>query len=217
MAKTKEKGIIDDPKIKKLVIKISIASLVFLIMGGVLAYNVKGLISERESFQKKVNSLTKRNNEILKQIRDIENKSKTAKKYIQIWEKDFIVEQKELKGVDVDKIGERLQRLAKSSNLSNVDINFSPVTILGKDFEKNNIATYTTLVTIKFGAITDVDVFRFIDQIQKTIGYFTVIQNISLKRTGKVDDDFLSSLIDGKNTSAVTGETNIRIYGLGEK
>lgn len=215
--KSDKKVLIEDKKLKKLIIKISLVTFVFLIMVSVLGYNIRRLISERSNFQSKVISLTKQNNDILKQIRDLDDKSKTAKKYIEIWENDYIPEQKKLNGVDIEEINNKIQELAKNNDLSNVDINFSPVIIMGDRFERNNIAAYTTLVGIKFSAIADVSVFSFIDQLQKSIGYFTTIQDITLKRTGRVDDIYLTSLSDGESVSAVDGEINIRIYGLGEK
>ncbi len=215
--KSDKKVLIEDKKLKKLIIKISLVTFVFLIMVSVLGYNIRRLISERSNFQSKVISLTKQNNDILKQIRDLDDKSKTAKKYIEIWENEYIPEQKKLKGVDIEEINNKIQELAKNNDLSNVDINFSPVIIMGDRFERNNIAAYTTLVGIKFSAIADVSVFSFIDQLQKTVGYFTTIQDITLKRTGRVDDIYLTSLSDGESVSAVDGEINIRIYGLGEK
>ena len=214
--KNENKTLIEDKRIRILIIKISLVCLVFLSASGILLYNITRLLSERNNFEKKVLSLEKQNRNILNQIKDLENKTITAKKYIEIWENKYPEEQKLLKGIDIEVLNNKIQKLAENTDLSNVNINFSPVIIMTDKFDRKTLAAYTTLIAIEFNALTDVSVFNFINDLEN-VGYFITIQEINLKRTGKVDDELLNSLSNGEKASTVNGTIKVRIYGLGEK
>ena len=70
---------------------------------------------------------------------------------------------------------------------------------------------------IKFSTITDIDVLNFLDNLEKNIGCFVLVQDMSLKRTKKINDDFIKTLNTGNIITAVDGEIRVRLYGLESK
>ena len=173
--------------------------------------------TKQNSFQQQIHILNKENEAITLQIRDIVNKSITAKNYIKIWNEEFTKEQKKLAGIDTEKIREKISKLAKDSKLINVSTNFSPLILVDDSFGKQNINVLTTLLTIKFSTITDIDAFNFIESFKKEIGYFNIIQEFSLKRLKRVDENFLKTLNSGNIVNGVDGTFIIRLYGLENK
>lgn len=173
--------------------------------------------TKQNSFQQQIHILNKENEAITLQIRDIVNKSITAKNYIKIWNEEFTKEQKKLAGIDTEKIREKISKLAKDSKLINVSTNFSPLILVDDSFGKQNINVLTTLLTIKFSTITDIDAFNFIESFKKEIGYFSIIQEFSLKRLKRVDENFLKTLNSGNIVNGVDGTFIIRLYGLENK
>lgn len=173
--------------------------------------------TKRGLYQQQINILNKENETITTQINDIVSKSITAKNYIKIWNEEFTKEQKKLDGINTEEIKQKILKLAKDSKLINVSVNFSPLILIDGAFGKQNINILTTLLTIKFSTITDIDVFNFIDSFKKEINYFNIIQKISIKRLKKVDENFLKTLNGGNIVSGVDGTFVIRLYGLENK
>ena len=168
-------------------------------------------------YQQQINILNKENETITTQINDIVSKSITAKNYIKIWNEDFTNEQKKLSGIDIENIKRKIIKLAEDSKMINVSTNFSPLILVDGSFGKQNVNVLTTLLTVKFSTITDIDAFNFIESFEKEIDYFNIIQEFSLKRLKKVDENFLKTLNGGNIVSGVEGTFIVRLYGLENK
>lgn len=207
----------NEKKVNGLITKLAVASCILLILLGILVYSAKILLDEKNKMQQEVDSLNNSNSSIVSQIRDIENKSIMAKNYIKIWETDYIPNQKLMNGINIQEVEDKIQKLATENNMVDVLINLSPVILARGQFEKGTLKTYTTLVVIKFNAVTDISVFKFLDDLRDSIGYFITIQEFTMERTRKIDDEFLRTLANGNIATAVSGEIKIRLYGLGEK
>ena len=149
-------------------------------------------------------------------IENVEKKSKIAEDYIQIWNTDFLPKQKEFKGINIEELQASIEKLARETKLENLAINFSPVVLAGKDLSKQTIKVYTTLVSIRFTSITDINFFMFLDNLKDEIGYFITIQDINLKRVGKVNQEMLDALSIGNIVTNVEGDVKVRVYGLGK-
>lgn len=207
----------NEGKVKKLMTKLAIASFVLLLFLAVFAYSTKVLLDEKNKMALEVDSLSNSNSSIVSQIKDIENKSNMAKNYIKMWETGYIPNQKLMNGINIQDVEEKIQKFATENGMANVLVNLSPVILVGGEFDRSVLKTYTTLVVIKFNAITDINVFKFLDDLRDNIGYFITIQELTMERTRKVDDEFLRTLANGNIATAISGEVKIRLYGLGEK
>lgn len=172
---------------------------------------------QKEVLQQKLNVLENQNSTITVQINDIINKSIAAKNYIKIWNEELSKEQKNLQGINTTETYATILQIAKDSKLVNVSVNFSPLILTTGAFEKQNIKVFTTVAVIKFSTITDIDVLNFLDNLKKNVGCFILIQDVNLKRTRKIDDNFIKTLNAGNIITAVDGEIRVRLYGLESK
>ena len=216
MSKTGQTSILQEKKIKKLLTNVVFVSILFFVLFIVFIINLKVILSGKANAINKIEDLNIENTSILAEIENIDKKSKIAENYIEIWENGFLPKQKELKGIDIEDLQNSIERLAKETRLDDLVINFSPVILAGRNLEKTNVKVYTTLASLRFNSITDINVFMFLDSLKENLGYFITIQDVNLKRIKRVDQELLDKISNGENVAAVEGDIKIRIYGLGK-
>lgn len=216
MSKTGQTSILQEKKIKKLLTKVVFVSILFFVLFIVFIIKLKVILSGKANAINKIEDLNMENTSILAEIENIEKKSKIAENYIEIWENGFLQKQKELKGIDIEDLQNSIERLAKETRLDNLVINFSPVILAGRNLEKTNVKVYTTLASLRFNSITDINVFMFLDSLKENLGYFITIQDVNLKRIKRVDQELLDKISNGEDVAIVEGDIKIRIYGLGK-
>ena len=216
MSKTGQTSILQEKKINKLLTKVVFVSILFFFLFIVFIINLKVILSGKANAINKIEDLNIENTSILAEIENIDKKSKIAENYIEIWENGFLPKQKELKGIDIEDLQNSIERLAKETRLDDLVINFSPVILAGRNLEKTNVKVYTTLASLRFNSITDINVFMFLDSLKENLGYFITIQDVNLKRIKRVDQELLDKISNGENVAAVEGDIKIRIYGLGK-
>ena len=216
MSKTGQTSILQEKKINKLLTKVVFVSILFFVLFIVFIINLKVILSGKANAINKIEDLNIENTSILAEIENIDKKSKIAENYIEIWENGFLPKQKELKGIDIEDLQNSIERLAKETRLDNLVINFSPVILAGRNLEKTNVKVYTTLASLRFNSITDINVFMFLDSLKENLGYFITVQDVNLKRIKRVDQELLDKISNGENVAAVEGDIKIRIYGLGK-
>lgn len=164
-----------------------------------------------------IENLDEKNKAIIIQTTSIVNKSIAAKKYIKLWNEDLNAKQKELSGISVETIQAQIDKIASNQNITLSSIAFSPSVMTGGSFEKLSIVTYSTLVTIKFSTITDINAFKFLNDLKENLDNFIVVTEINLKRTKKITPDFLKQLGSGLPLTAIDGEFKVRLYGIEQK
>ena len=216
MSKTGQTSILQEKKIKKLLTKVVFVSILFFVLFIVFIINLKVILSGKANAINKIEDLNIENTSILAEIENIEKKSKIAENYIEIWENGFLQKQKELKGIDIEDLQNSIERLAKETRLDDLVINFSPVILAGRNLEKTNVKVYTTLASLRFNSITDINVFMFLDSLKENLGYFITVQDVNLKRIKRVDQELLDKISNGEDVATVEGDIKIRIYGLGK-
>ena len=216
MSKTGQTSILQEKKINKLLTKVVFVSILFFFLFIVFIINLKVILSGKANAINKIEDLNIENTSILAEIENIDKKSKIAENYIEIWENGFLPKQKELKGIDIEDLQNSIERLAKETRLDNLVITFSPVILAGRNLEKTNVKVYTTLASLRFNSITDINVFMFLDSLKENLGYFITVQDVNLKRIKRVDQELLDKISNGENVAAVEGDIKIRIYGLGK-
>ena len=216
MSKTGQTSILQEKKINKLLTKVIFVSILFFFLFIMFIINLKVILSGKANAINKIEDLNIENTSILAEIENIEKKSKIAENYIEIWENGFLPKQKELKGIDIEDLQNSIERLAKETRLDNLVINFSPVILAGRNLEKTNVKVYTTLASLRFNSITDINVFMFLDSLKENLGYFITIQDVNLKRIKRVDQELLDKISNGEDVAIVEGDIKIRIYGLGK-
>lgn len=217
MNKSGQNSILQEKKVRKLFTKVIIVFILFLVVFIVFAVNLKVILSGKANSINKIDDLNIENSTILEEIENSDKKSKIAENYIEVWKNSFLPKQKELNGIDIEDLQLSIEKLANDTRLENLVINFSPVILAGRNLEKTNVKTYTTLASIRFTSITDINVFVFLDRLKEDLGYFVTVQDLNLKRVKKVDEALLESISNGEGVAIVEGDIKIRIYGLGKE
>ncbi len=209
-------SVLQEKKISKLFTKVVVISIICFVLFVVFVVNLQVIFKSKSNTLTRIDDLRIENASVVSEIENVEKKSKIAEDYMKIWNTDFLPKQKEFKGVNIEEIQTIIEKLARETKLENLVINFSPVVLAGKDLSKQNVQVYTTLVSIRFTSITDINVFMFLDNLKDELGYFITIQDINLKRVGKVNPEMLEALSIGDTVTNVEGDIKVRIYGLGK-
>lgn len=211
-----QNSVLQEKKISKLLSKVIVVSIICFILLIVFIVNLQIILKGKSNTLTRIDDLRIENATVISEIENVEKKSKIAEDYIKIWNTDFLPKQKEFKGINIEELQASIEKLARETKLENLAINFSPVVLAGKDLSKQTIKVYTTLVSIRFTSITDINFFMFLDNLKDEIGYFITIQDINLKRVGKVNQEMLDSLSIGNIVTNVEGDVKVRVYGLGK-
>ena len=211
-----QNSVLQEKKISKLFSKVIVVSIICFILLIVFIVNLQIILKGKSNTLTRIDDLRIENATVISEIENVEKKSKIAEDYIQIWNTDFLPKQKEFKGINIEDLQASIEKLARETKLENLAINFSPVVLAGKDLSKQTIKVYTTLVSIRFTSITDINFFMFLDNLKDEIGYFITIQDINLKRVGKVNQEMLDALSIGNVVTNVEGDVKVRVYGLGK-
>lgn len=211
-----QNSVLQEKKISKLLSKVIVVSIICFILLIVFIVNLQIILKGKSNTLTRIDDLRIENATVISEIENVEKKSKIAEDYIKIWNTDFLPKQKEFKGINIEELQASIEKLARETKLENLAINFSPVVLAGKDLSKQTIKVYTTLVSIRFTSITDINFFMFLDNLKDEIGYFITIQDINLKRVGKVNQDMLDALSIGNVVTNVEGDVKVRVYGLGK-
>lgn len=211
-----QNSVLQEKKINKLLSKVIVVSIICFILLIVFIVNLQIILKGKSNTLTRIDDLRIENATVISEIENVEKKSKIAEDYIKIWNTDFLPKQKEFKGINIEELQASIEKLARETKLENLAINFSPVVLAGKDLSKQTIKVYTTLVSIRFTSITDINFFMFLDNLKDEIGYFITIQDINLKRVGKVNQEMLDSLSIGNIVTNVEGDIKVRVYGLGK-
>lgn len=211
-----QNSVLQEKKISKLLSKVIVVSIICFILLIVFIVNLQIILKGKSNTLTRIDDLRIENATVISEIENVEKKSKIAEDYIQIWNTDFLPKQKEFKGINIEELQASIEKLARETKLENLAINFSPVILAGKDLSKQTIKVYTTLVSIRFTSITDINFFMFLDNLKDEIGYFITIQDINLKRVGKVNQEMLEVLSIGGTVINVEGDIKVRVYGLGK-
>lgn len=217
MSKAQDNSILQEKKIHKLFTKVVAFSVVCFVLFVIFIINIKVILSGKSNTLTRIEDLKIENTSILSEIENFNKKSKIAETYLQVWESDFLPQQKKLAGINIESLQLNLEKLARETMLDNLVINFSPVILAGRNLEKPTVKVYTTLASIRFTAVTDINVFMFLDRLENELGYFITVQDINLKRVGKVNQEMLDALSNGDSVTNVEGDIKIRIYGLGKE
>ena len=161
-----QNSVLQEKKISKLLSKVIVVSIICFILLIVFIVNLQLILKGKSNTLTRIDDLRIENATVISEIENVEKKSKIAEDYIQIWNTDFLPKQKEFKGINIEELQASIEKLARETKLENLAINFSPVVLAGKDLSKQTIKVYTTLVSIRFTSITDINFFMFLDNLK---------------------------------------------------
>ena len=210
----KKKKVKKDNKTSKLMTGIAILSAILIVLIFVTFFVFRELTVTINEGSLKMKNLQKHNLSLINQISDLENKSVVAKKFINIWRDDLTDIQKSKDGISINNATELLKKVSKDHNISNLQINFSNPAVLMGDFEKNSIKVNSTLITIKFDTISDINVLNFVRDFESKIPNFMLLTSLDVVRTEKINEEYFESLKKRKVIPTLRVELKIRWYGI---
>jgi hypothetical protein len=74
------------------------------------------------------------------------------------------------------------------------------------------------LVTITFDSLLDSSVYDFIEKVVSNLNGFTLIESVSISKQQQINDQYLLSLSNNKDTKLpIKSIIKIRLYGLNKK
>jgi hypothetical protein len=119
-----------------------------------------------------------------------------------------------MKGIDVRYLEEKFNSIAKNNALTNVNISFSPPTVVNRVTNRNLSNMFEVSVIIEFDAVTDVNVYNFISLLENNKDYYILFREIEIKKTKDIDKIFINLLNSGTFVTAINGVIKLSIYGL---
>ncbi|MBM3617079.1 MAG: hypothetical protein FJX23_00880 [Alphaproteobacteria bacterium] len=136
-----------------------------------------------------------------------ENKAFEAEKYMglyrQIDQSDESAKRSEL---DRDKAQKWISQVAAELRLTNLDGTFNPVVnVESEEFKRNTLVATTSKVTLTFGALSDEQLYRFVQAIAEDFPGYVRITKVTFERRGKIDDSTLINASKGTFPELVTG------------
>lgn len=202
--------------LQKRLIKWSLGLLLVLAgLGGatVVLYNYNAsLEAEQKKLQAKVNT-------IKKDISTSETKAQDADKYLQLYEKiRGTDEAARLVALDRDVAARWISDVAKRYALSDFDGSaFSPIIVIAnKDYQKKTLQGIVSDVSLVFKALSDEQVFRFLEAILEEFPGYVRITGLAITKQEDVTDDMLVAASKGLEPKLVSAKLDFQWIGVQE-
>lgn len=114
--------------------------------------------------------------------------------------------QEKLSDLNRDKAQQWISATALEYQITNLNGNFDPVTPLNNpEFHKKTLQGITSRVTLSFGALTDEQLFRFVNAIATRFPGYVKITKVSFEKKGPINDETLLAAGRGNFPELVTG------------
>lgn len=134
-------------------------------------------------------------------------KSDEADKYLGLYQKLVSEEEQEkLLNLNRDKAQKWISAKAAELRISNLTGSFDPVTpIDSPEFKKKTLQGIASKVSLTFAAMTDEQLFLFVEAIKTDFPGYTEITKATFEKKGDIDDDILLAAGRGSFTELVSG------------
>lgn len=201
-------------KIAKLTSTIISLSIILIILISSTFFIFQNFIKSRENLSLEINNLRRKEQSLINQIADLESQSANAQRYITMWREEFTEAQKSKNGISIDLATELLKNISKNHNVTDLQITFSSPAVLSGIFDRQSIRVSSTLITMRFNTITDINVLNFIQDIEKQIPNFMILTELKMTRTRKINEEYFDLLKRGNIVPTLKVELRIRWYGI---
>lgn len=201
--------------LKKKLMKISIIASVVVLVTGAAAYGVfawsSGLVDEAKDAKNKVNRARG-------DVTNREAKNKEAQEYLELYNQiTSDSEQNKISDLNRDKAEEWIKRTAIEHNILNMTGSVDPIApIASPAFKKKTFEGITSTVELKFGAMTDEQVFRFVDALLKNFPGYVKIDSFTITKRGEITQTVIQQAQRGQFPELVVGELQFHWIGVRE-
>lgn len=201
-------------KTEKIVRKTLFSAIILIVMATSLSIFSGKIMDQIRESKKSRSILENTNKSIQTQIAELNTKSATARKYVTMWNEELTAGQKTRNGMSIERAREAINIAAERNRIDLTNMQFSsPIQIYGS-LSRSNVKVFSSIITLSFGAMTDINVHHFIDDLEKNIEGFMLVQELSLRRTRKIDEEFIKSLEAGTFLPTLKADLKIRWYAL---
>lgn len=201
--------------LRKTLIKYSIIMLLAVLVSSVIAYSVfswsSGLQQEAKRAQSRLNAARG-------EVSSRESENKSARNSLELYRQiTGESEQAKISDLSRDKAQFWLKDIAKQNDIVDLEGSFDPVTpIASTDFKKTTLEGISSLVKLNFAAMTDVQIYRFIEAVLDDFPGYVKITAFTLERTGEVTDSVLRAAGRGEVPKLVKGTMEFYWVGVRE-
>lgn len=151
-------------------------------------------------------------------VRLREDKHQEAKRYLELYEQIISKsEQDKISDLGREKAQNWLRNAATANNIMNMDGAVDAVTLINNPaFKKDTLEGITSNVTLKFDAMTDEQIYRFLQDIEDNFPGYIKVTSFAIEKKHDIDDSILRSAGQGNFPKLVSGELHFSWIGVRE-
>lgn len=189
---------------KRLLLRIGIL-LVELVIAGTLYVLIDGKKKQQsERLDWLVNDIQKSKSNLSR----LKSRAKEYSEAIVIWD-NTPEHKRSLVGIRINPAKELLEELSDTYRFSKTNITFSKPAQEDSDLDRPTVAIISSDISMTFNAITDEQVFRFIETLDKRSPGMIQLKSISLNLDGEITKDLLEAIAAGERPELVRGSINM--------
>lgn len=202
-------------QLRKTLIKYSIIMLLAVLVSCAVAYSI---FSWSSALQQEAKRAEGRLNSARGEVASRESENKSARNSLELYRQiTGESEQAKISDLSRDKAQLWLKAIAKQNDIVDLEGSFDPVTpIASTDFKKTTLEGISSLVKLKFAAMTDVQIYRFIEAVLDDFPGYVKITAFTLERTGEVTAEVLRATGRGTVPKLVKGTMEFYWVGVRE-
>lgn len=201
--------------LRKKLIKNGIIALVAVSVTGAVAFGVASWSTAlQEDAQKAKNSLSAAERNVSAR----EQKQEDAQEYMDLYRQiTGTSEQARISDLSSNKAQAWLKTAAQNNGIANLQGSFEPTAdIANPEFKKKTLQGISAVVELKFGAMTDVQLYRFIETIMQSFPGYVKVTKLTITRSGEITDNVIASAGRGRFPELVTAEMIFNWIGVRE-
>ena len=201
--------------LKKQLIKVSILALIATSASAAAAY---GIYAWSSGLQEEARVAKNNLSRALGDVTSRQLKNEKAQEYLELYLKiTGESEQAKISDLNRDKAQAWLKQAALQNNITNLEGAVDPIKpIASESFKKKTFEGITSKVTLKFGAMTDEQIYRFVEAILTRFPGYVKITRFELIKEGEITDDVLIAASRGTFPDLVTGIVEFNWIGIRE-
>jgi hypothetical protein len=201
--------------LKKRLIKISVIAAIAVSVSGAAAFAV---YSWSSGLQQEASTAKNNLNRALGDVSSRELKNKEAQEYLELYLKiTGESEQAKISDLNRDKAQSWLKQVAAQNSITNLVGEVEPLEpIVNEAFKKKTFQGITSQVSLEFAAMTDEQIYRFLDAILGQFPGYIKVTRFELTRVSNISDDIFLTASKGTFPELVKGLLEFNWIGVRE-
>lgn len=201
--------------LKKELIRLAIIAAVAVSASGAVAY---GIYSWSSGLQTEAQAAKNKLSRAQGDVRGREAKNREANEYLELYRKiTGDSETEKISELNREKAENWIQQTAFQYNIMKLEGAVDPITpIENPEFHKKTFEGITSKITLKFSAMTDEQIFQFMNALLTRFPGYIKITRVVLTRQGEITDATLVAAGRGQFPDLVTGEMEFHWIGVRE-